>query len=388
MPAATVMLSSGAFATPGVVVTQLGITNGGGTIGAQPAWRSYLLTATADTGDVITSVDFRTGSNGIFGTLLQRWTYSSTISVTPTGTQSANFVDSQSLDTHFVTSPSQTYTVGTIAGEDNNYVNPGLSGSATNTATVYYGTGTFLRGAIGYATGQLQNQNLAYIVAGSTSSVHAVFDVSEAPAGGGTSTSASFNLTFSAPFEPRIAGLSAASSPPTIFGLRLTNGTGVDKATFSPNSPTPDSINVSGSHGVYTPGFANNINNGAGESAFYVQISGFNPANDLETIALNIKINGADPTLAQDAALAAQLEPSVVAIGAGSAPGELLTLCPGYDLFVTTQALSPVDFGVNFNWASIPGVTVTDVAVVPEPASLAGLLLIGGLALGRRIRSG
>src|SRR5207248_1947701 len=183
---------------------------------------------------------------------------------------------------------------------------------------------------------------------------------------------------------------------PTTYGNQLLNGSGTDKATFNPNTPVANSINVNGSNGSYVPGFANAIGTGgAGQNKFYVEAAGFIPVGDQEVYALNITTGGVDINDSQEATLASEINASQTGTGvtavSHTANPALAALFPGYDIFLTTNTApsSPMFLGLDFSGeTSVGSLLVTDVAAVPEPASAAGILLgAAGLLLGRRKRN-
>jgi hypothetical protein len=304
-----------------------------------------------------------------------------------------------SADTHIVLPVGQNTVTGAAPAEDSNVVtDDGLpntshpAGAPPDNTGGRYGTGTFLKGAIGYNSPQNNTQAIAYVVVKNGSIFTIAMDVAEAVPG---QASMGYHLASKVgegpPPVPVVALFSGGGGAPSGFGNKLTNGRGIDKATFNPNTPVADSINVTGSNGGYQPGFANNINNGAGESTFFLQASGFSPATDQETYALNIKVGGTDPTLAQDQAIVNDIIVAGYGVTASSVTGQFASLFPGYDILLTGTPgfTAPAYLGINFaNDINTPGVVVTDVAAVPEPASAAGMLLgAAGLLLGRRKRN-
>jgi hypothetical protein len=396
--AAVALLAGRAVAAPTVTFVSLGVANGGGSIGAQPGWHAFRMVVTADTGDVFTGMDISTFGRGLFGDFLQRWTYNSSGDVrTPTGTQQNNGVNVGSLDTHIITLASQSYVMpgGAPLNEDNDKINPGLS--VPNTATVNYGTGSALNGAFAVAgvTSLLVTQPLAYIVLKDGTIGSGFFDLAECQAGGGPNSGFTFHMTFSAAPDNKIASLTAVSAgTPTTYGNKLTQGTsGVDKASFDNGGSSDSTIHLLGSGALgYRPGHATNINGGAGEQKFYVQSTGWNPAGDEEIFALNIKVNGADPTAAQDSAIINDINANNTGVFASTVSGQYLGVFPGYDILLTagpSSNNSPSYLAIDFSADTVTtGVMVTDVAAVPEPAAIATLLLLSSasLLLGRRRR--
>jgi hypothetical protein len=76
LPAASAMLAHQANAAPTLTVTNLGPTTTGASF-TSTGFTSFLVSVTADSGQVITAMDLGSASNptnGIFGQFLQRWT--------------------------------------------------------------------------------------------------------------------------------------------------------------------------------------------------------------------------------------------------------------------------------------------------------------------------
>jgi hypothetical protein len=390
------LIAGRAVAAPTITFINLGVANGGGTIGPQPGWHAFRMVATADTGDVMTGVDFTTFGRGVFGTLLQRWTLSSSGDIkTPAGSQQNNSTNAGSLDSHVITLATQTYVIPGNAPltEDNDKINPGLS--VPNSSSVNYGTGSFLNGAMAVqgVTTNLATQPLAYIVLKDGTVGSAFFDVAESQAGGGSNSGFTYHMTFSAAPTNKIVSLTAVGAgAPTNYGNKITQGTtGVDKASFDNGGASDSTIHVVGSSVLgYRAGHASSINGGAGEQTFYVQATGWNPAGDEEIFALNVKVNGADPTAAQDSAIVNDINANNTGVFASTISGQFLGVFPGYDILLTAGPSannSPSYLAIDFSADTVTaGVTVTDVAAVPEAAAVATLLLpsIASLLLGRR----
>jgi hypothetical protein len=410
VPAAA-MFASQANAAITVSVVNLG-TAAANTNGPQSGWTAFALMATADTGDVLTGCDFSSSNTtlgvnkGVYGQLLQRWSYSSTTLVTsktPMNAQSANSTSIFSLDTHFLTVGTQGYTIPgtTPITEDNNQTNPGLTGfpnSAPGATGARYGTGTALHGGFSWGNDFRVTQQLAYIVLKDGTTGSAVFDLSETVAPGpGVNTGFAFALSFSSGpgSSSTVANkiISLTSAAPTSYGTKLTQGAGANQATFDNGGSADSTIHVLGSNSSYVPGHANAVGGaGNGQNLFNVEATGWSPNTDQEVYALNIKVNGLDPTAGQISAIINDINGSNTGnVTAGPVSGQFAAVFPGYDILLTAAAgtLSPEFLGVDFSSDSTTtGVTVTDVAAVPEPASAAGILLgAAGLLLGRRKRN-
>jgi hypothetical protein len=407
VPAAALM-GTQAHAAPVVTIINLGPagTNAGpGT--TTVGWTAFRIVATADTGDVIGGDDFSStnlvvGANtvaaGVFGTLLQRWTGSTSGSATPINPIGNNSQAATSADSHLVTNAGQAVAVGAPGNEDSNVTKPtGVIQGAGDSGT--YGAGTFLHGAIGFTSPQLQTQTLAYVVLKDGVTGTANLGVAQAASSGGPATGFAFSLTFGAVTTTstpnKIISLTAVA--PTSYGNKLTQSAtpGADQATFNPNA-SDSIIHVTGSGATgYVKGSADNIGGTAnGENKFNVEATGWNPNTDQEIYALNIKVNGSDPSAAQISAIIADINGANGNTGnitASTVSGQFAAVFPGYDILLTAAngTISPEFLGVDFSADSTTtGVTVTNVAAVPEPVSAAGLLLgAAGLLLGRRKRN-
>jgi hypothetical protein len=180
---------------------------------------------------------------------------------------------------------------------------------------------------------------------------------------------------------------------PGTYGNRLTQSThpGSDQATFSPNL-SDNIIHVTGSGGNYVPGFADPIGGTInGESKFFTEATGWSPASDQEIYALKIRVGNADPTAAQIQSVVADInDPTIGNTGnvtASVVSGQFASIFPGYQILLTASGgtASPEFLGIDFSAdAHTPGVTVTGVAAIPEPASATGLLLAAAGLLLRR----
>jgi len=249
---------------------------------------------------------------------------------------------------------------------------------------------------------------------------------------GVTSDPSYFQMAFGsgdsvAPLAPLVVTIASAAPAGPVITLTggattqtlpelLDQGTGAGgahKGVFAPAS-SQSILAVSGHNGNYTVASVANINSGAGDAADYVQINGFTPANDVEIYALKLAQNGtlltpsgnasllstivADINTANDSTFLngtnfaqtptqeASSDPSVVADLNGVLGG-------GWDVYLNIptsymNTLTPGDaeynFGFNFSGytdGSISNITVPDLAVVPEPGAMMGVLSLGALAM-------
>jgi len=176
-------------------------------------------------------------------------------------------------------------------------------------------------------------------------------------------------------------------------------------------------LTVSGpGFGHYLASFANNINDGAGDASDYVQVNGFNPAKDSpEVYALKLDNNGIyiDPAVPANSSVITAIISDINTYNfpaysgdiASTVSGQFASVFPGYDVLITIPGSyingliipgsgAQVDFGFDFtNYSdsgagiATGGLTVSDIGVVPEPASL-GLLAVGGMGLLARRKRG
>lgn len=136
------------------------------------------------------------------------------------------------------------------------------------------------------------------------------------------------------------------------------------------------SLAVTGGSGNYTLAQATGLTGSTG----YLRVSGFSPTTDREIYALQVLVNGAAPTSAQLTQLATAIGSS--ASTTSPVPG---VFGSNYNLFLNFAGTSlptgsqPYYLGYDFSTAaqSLGGVTISAVAVIPEPTGLAVLGLLG-----------
>jgi hypothetical protein len=145
-------------------------------------------------------------------------------------------------------------------------------------------------------------------------------------------------------------------------------------------------LHVVGSNGGYIAAHDGGLSTATGDA----NVTGFSPATDNETYALKFSntLSGLQIT-----ALITEINLNSATDGllAVVPTADIAALFPGYqiELTATTSKSASQDLGFDFSGAtSVAGLTVTDVAAVPEPVSAATLLLgASGLLLGRRKRN-
>jgi autotransporter-associated beta strand protein len=202
------------------------------------------------------------------------------------------------------------------------------------------------------------------------------------------------------------------SAAPSGFGTQLTSGFGANQGTFTPNNPA-NQLTVTGNNGSYQPGFVDLINGGAGDSANYVQVGGFVPSNDTEVFLLKLLNNGSALTPGNGTTnndlmidqIVNDINTTYDALNSTTATiASPLTSAgyqgnfQGYDVLLTFNSSTPGFasngyFGFNFTdytassaGGSISNVTVTDIAVIPEPSTLLclGMVMASQWLLGQR----
>jgi len=192
---------------------------------------------------------------------------------------------------------------------------------------------------------------------------------------GGNKFQTNFTTSNSAPVSSSPIVLLSATAP-TNTGSQVTG-------TYSPSTAPTLTVTNHGAPGEYIPGYAHALT--GSPSAGYTAVAGFT-GGDTEIFLLKLSSSTGDSTIISD--INAGSNGTLTA----SAPTGALATLGGttWDIELTEKAGAPANGFFGFNFAgetNVPGVTVTDIAAVPEPAT-AGLLMVGGLGLlARRRRS-
>jgi hypothetical protein len=179
--------------------------------------------------------------------------------------------------------------------------------------------------------------------------------------------------------HPIISLISSSSTPASGYG----NGDGTITMTGKGN----------GSYNVSIPsGFTAATTGG-------IDVKGFNPTSDTEVYALKLTTNGGALTGAQISTVIADINgtgtntTAAAGVTASNVSGSAFSsIFAGYQILLTSTAGITDDAELNFDFSSagdtdssVPGLVLTGVAAVPEPATAAGVVLgAAGLLLGRR----
>jgi hypothetical protein len=394
---ATLTTASSASAGIIITVTDLGVIHNAGA-GANAAtynnFEAYDISLSTNDGGVITAVDFgqtTSSPNGILysgttGGFLQLSNYnagSDTHTSTPqsavkngTGTN----LRSSSFDSHFLP-PSTIRADATAPFEDFNESQP-IPGSNTNGDTntgADFGFGTYLRGVFAITgANQASTLDLAYVVVpqpASATSGH--FTVNGSIAESTSGSAIPVNGTFPAPVVTTSAGHPIVSL--TAQGSQV--------AGYSGN--LLPQLHVVGSNGAYVPAFDHSVNNAIGQA----EVIGFVPANDNETYGLKLVGLSSDaPTAAaQIATIITDINAGLGGVTALVPTSDVAAIFPGYQIELKGNIGNlTADQSLGFDFTqetNVAGITVSDVAAVPEPASIAGLVLGASMLLGRRKRT-
>jgi len=308
------------------------------------------------------------------------------------------------FNSNFATGP---FTALTPKSNGNGGINPTVSQLGTA-----WGSGTAAPAGYAPITSGLLVSNLEIdIVAGATPSL-------------GTTAIALTNYTSGATYRgdyafttaptPGSAGsgadvvMSSATDTISLAGAVLNVGVATPGGTTTSHQPivtllntTPTTygsqigtaISITGHNSSYSVGNTGLV---SGVTTGYTAVSVFNPLTDTEVYALKLNEGGGalSPTSTLIATIVADINASAVNVSAGAITGQYAALFPGYDILLvsspgfTAGAGGVADLGIDFSGdtdAATPGLVVTEVAAVPEPATAAGVVLgAAGLLLGRR----
>jgi hypothetical protein len=189
-----------------------------------------------------------------------------------------------------------------------------------------------------------------------------------------------------------------SSSPPSLY----TEATG----TSNPATGGKDINVTTDTNGLYVAGYLNKINGGAGLTKGYVTVGGMS-ANSPAVIALSVQIKAYTDTSSRSLSSDAMALSDVVAdLQAGASAGVTVVTFSslsasqiaafsaeagngGNSFDIALVGNVPSDFSWDFSNEGVDGltsITVTDIAVVPEPASAAVFAALGFGLLRRRRR--
>jgi len=203
-----------------------------------------------------------------------------------------------------------------------------------------------------------------------------------------------------------IVGGTTTTSPTHHPIVSLTNAAAGSMGNYGSQIGKP--IVITGSNGSYVFGYTGTTLTDApgtdpGLTTGFTAVSAFNPLTDTEVYAL--KLNNAAGAISPTSTLIATIVSdfnngtgngtAASNVSAGAVAGSAYaSLFPGYDILLTSTtgfsagAGGVADLGIDFSQdtdAATAGLTVTEVAAVPEPATAAGIVLgAAGLLLGRR----
>jgi hypothetical protein len=183
--------------------------------------------------------------------------------------------------------------------------------------------------------------------------------------------------------------------PNTVVGISNSGPTLSVTGTVPGSSTSVGSITLTGGSGSYGAQSTGNIVSGA-QTTGYLMVHGFSPTSDGEIYALGVDANGSPATGATltsiiiDMNAALQLADGSTATVTTVAPA-VGALFPFANIELnlpngpSPSSASPAILAYDFSTYTTNGaITVTDIGVVPEPASL-GMLVLGGFGmLGRR----
>ncbi|HSV15504.1 MAG TPA: hypothetical protein VLI90_14685 [Tepidisphaeraceae bacterium] len=326
-------------------------------------YTGWLLTVTADPGHTMDAVDLgpNTASKfGIFGSLLQDWVPGKKFT-TPTPVLADQNGGAYGIDTH-VLGAGLVSLIGTPV-EDNNRLVPAGSG-LNNDPSDAFGTGSYLRANITFNAPATGSVPLAYLVLPSGASPVYSMEIHE---------------------DGGVFDLQSIIPPPITPAHNIVwrnNYPGGEPSSYGTNYQF--TFITHNDNGTYSPGLLNLPPiGGQYPSEFYMVGHGFSASNPQEVWALNLKVNGVDPTAAQALQIVNDINHDNVGVTATLVSGAYAGLFPGYDVLLYssgngTDEWLAIDFSRE---TSVSGVTVANVAVtVPEPTAIAPIVIATALA--------
>jgi PEP-CTERM motif len=184
--------------------------------------------------------------------------------------------------------------------------------------------------------------------------------------------------------------LSLTSSAPADYGNSITNGaSGADSGAFTGPGAASNKLTVTGGSGSYIIAQVTGIGTGGnGDATNYLEANGFNPSTDPQIFAMDVEVDGAQASAGQLSTLISEINAFDGGLASGLSVGSTLANDPfaaNYNLFLTADpGIAADDFlGFDVSEANDPALvdySLSAVAVVPEPLSIA-LLSLGGIGL-------
>lgn len=182
----------------------------------------------------------------------------------------------------------------------------------------------------------------------------------------------------------------------TVIGPVTINNTPSITLTLTNNTPGSTlgaTLHVTGGNGHYL--LVNSAVASGAQASGYADVTGFNPATDVEVYGLQVDVNGSPATGSVLATLVADINASLndanqnataLPPGPASGPGQsAAALLQGLGDNVEVVA-SDVHDDIFPSWVGLNGATVTQISVVPEPTGIAAMVLGGSALLARKRR--